>query len=82
MKKTIFMLAACAFTVMASAQIFEVQSVEKLEAASFENARVAGISPKGDYILMTTGTTKGLQRYDLQTGKITTISKAENAGLM
>ena len=80
MKKTIFTLAAIAVGVMASAQILEVQSIEKLEAASFENARVAGISPKGDYILMTTGNTKGLQRYDLQTGKMTVISKADNAG--
>lgn len=80
MKKTIFTLAAIAVGVMASAQILEVQSVEKLAAASYEDARVAGISPKGDYILMTNGNTKGLQRYDLQTGKMTVISKADNAG--
>ena len=80
MKKTILMLAACAFGMIASAQILEVQTIEKLDAASFENSRVAGISPKGDYILMTTGTTKGLKRYDLQSGKMTVISKAENAG--
>lgn len=80
MKKTIFTLAAIAMGMMVNAQIFDVQSIEKLSGASFENARVAGISPKGDYILMTTGNTKGLQRYDLQTGKMTVISKADNAG--
>lgn len=80
MKIIILILAACALSVVANSQILEVQSIEKLPAASYEDARVAGISPKGDYILMTTGNTKGLQRYDLQSGKMTVISKADNAG--
>jgi Tol biopolymer transport system component len=80
MKKSFLLIAACVIAISTSAQIFEISSIEHLPAASFEDARVAGISPAGDYILLTTGTTKGLQRYDLQTGKLTTLSRAANAG--
>ena len=80
MKKTFLLLAACLTSMLASAQIFQVLSLKQLPAASYQDAKVAGISPNGDYLLMTTGSTKGLQRYDLQSGKMTTISRAENAG--
>ena len=73
-------MAACLTSMLASAQIFQVLSLKQLPAASYQDAKVAGISPNGDYLLMTTGSTKGLQRYDLQSGKMTTISRAENAG--
>ena len=80
MKKTFLLLAACAVSVLASAQIFQVLSLEQLPAASYDDAKVAGISPKGNYLLMTTGSTKGLKRYDIQSGTMTTLSQAENAG--
>lgn len=80
MKKTLLLLTACAVSMLASAQIFQVLSLEHLPAASYNDAKVAGISPKGDYLLMTTGSTKGLKRYDFQTKRMTTISQAENAG--
>ena len=80
MKKTFFMVAACAVSMLVSAQIFEVQSLEYLPVASYDDARVAGISPAGDYVLMTTGSTKGLQCYDVKANKMTVISKADNAG--
>lgn len=80
MKKTFLLVAACAMSMLASAQIFEVLSLEQLPAASYKDAKVAGISPKGDYLLMTTGSTKGLQRYDIQSGTMITLSQAENAG--
>lgn len=80
MKKTFLTVAACAITMLASAQIFEVQSMEYLPAASYADAVVAGISPNGNYLLMTTATNKGLQCYDFQSGKMAVISKAANAG--
>ena len=55
MKKTFLLLAACILSMLASAQILEVVSVEKLATASHPDARVAGISPKGDYVLITDG---------------------------
>lgn len=80
MKKTILFVAACVVSMLATAQIFEIQSLQHISDASFEGVRLAGISPKGDYILLTSATTKGLQRYDLLSQKMTIISRAENAG--
>ena len=56
MRKTFLLVAACLLCMLANAQIFNVESVEKLPGASFLDARVAGISPDGSYVLMTTGT--------------------------
>ena len=80
MKKTFLLFAACAVSMLASAQILQVLSLEQLPAASYEDAKVAAISPKGDYLLMTTGSTKGLQRYDIQSGTMINLSQADNAG--
>jgi len=80
MKKTFFILAACAVSMLTSAQVFEVQSIQQLPAASYEDARVAGVSPDGNYVLMTTGSNQGLKRYDINSDQISTISQAANAG--
>ena len=79
MKKTFLLLAACIISMLASAQILQVVSVEKLSTASHPDARVAGISPLGDYVLITDGGENGLHRYDLATNKLTTITKAPAA---
>lgn len=80
MKKTFFILAACAVSMLTNAQVFEVQSIQQLPAASYEDARVAGVSPDGNYVLMTTGSNQGLKRYDIASDQISTISQAANAG--
>ena len=80
MKKTFLLLATCMLSMLASSQILEVVSVEKLATASHPDARVAGISPNGDYVLITDGGENGLHRYDLASKKLTTITKAPAAG--
>ena len=80
MKKTFFILAACAVTMIANAQILEVVSMQQLPAASYDDARVAGVSPDGNYVLMTTGSNQGLKRYDIATDKLLTLSQAASAG--
>ena len=80
MKKTFLLLATCMLSMLASSQILEVVSVETLATASHPDARVAGISPKGDYVLITDGGENGLHRYDLASKKLTTITKAPAAG--
>ncbi|MBO5816585.1 MAG: hypothetical protein J6R26_01370 [Paludibacteraceae bacterium] len=80
MKKTFLFVAACLVCMLASAQIFDVQSVQELPGASFEDAKVAAVSPAGDYILMTTQSSQGLQRYDFATGQMTKITDATEAG--
>ncbi len=78
MKKTLLVLAL-AIPMMAAAQILEVASVEKLNTPQMD-AKVAGISPDGSYVLLTTGHNEGLQKYDLATGQVSIITTAEGAG--
>ena len=80
MRKTFLLVAACVMSMLASAQIFQVTSVQELKGASFQDARVAGISPNGDYVLMTNGSNQGLKRYDIATDQMTVITDAEGAG--
>ena len=81
MRKTFLLVAACVMSMLASAQIFEVQSVQELPGASIEMGQVAAVSPAGDYILMTKQGGIGLQRYDVATGQLTKISEAPGAAV-
>ncbi len=80
MRKTFLLLTTCMMSMLVSAQILEVVSVQELKGASYHDARVAGISPKGDYVLMTNGSNQGLKRYDIATNQLTVLTEAEGAG--
>ena len=80
MKKTMLFVAACLLSLAASAQVLEVVSMQQLPIAAQADMKVAGISPAGDYILLTTGSNQGLQRYDLDSQTLTTLSEAAGAG--
>ncbi|MBR5574776.1 MAG: hypothetical protein IKW35_09855 [Paludibacteraceae bacterium] len=80
MKKTMLFVAACLMSLAASAQVLEVVSMQQLPIAAQADMKVAGISPAGDYILLTTGSNQGLQRYDLESQALTTITDAAGAG--
>ena len=76
--KKLLLIAACAFGMMANAQLLEIQSVKQLPVG--EEMKVAGFSPAGDYILLTNDIDKGLIRYDLATGTQTQLTDALGAG--
>lgn len=80
MRKTILLCATCTISMFASAQLLEIVSTEQLSTPTNEEMKVAGFSPKGDYLLLTNDVNSGLKRYDLATGNITTITNAEGAG--
>ena len=80
MKKTMLFVAACLMSLAASAQVLEVTSMHKLPIPAKAEMKVAGVSPDGDYILLTSGSNKGLQRYDVASNTLTTLSEAEGAG--
>lgn len=80
MKKTILLCAACIISMFASAQLLEVVSTRQLPIHSGEELKVAGFSPKGNYLLLTNDVNNGLIRYDLVTGATQTISEASGAG--
>jgi Tol biopolymer transport system component len=78
--KKIFLSLALAISMMASAQVFEVGQLTKLNTPTDTDVKVAGVSADGSYVLITNGSNHGLRRYDVATGKTTTISTAAGAG--
>lgn len=80
MKKTFLLIAACFIGMVASAQIFQIVSTQQLPTPSGTEWKVAGISPVGDYLLLTDDGNGGLVRYDLATQAVQTISEAIGAG--
>ena len=80
MKKTLLFVAACLLSLAASAQVLEVVSMHKLPIPAKAEMKVAGVSPDGDYILLTSGSNKGLQRYDVASQTMTVLSTSEGAG--
>ncbi len=79
MKKMLLSLAVFVGT-SAFAQVFNVASVEKLNISGTGVSVVAGISPKGDYLLLTGSQLEGLVKYDLATGRKDVLSTAMGAG--
>jgi Tol biopolymer transport system component len=80
MKKTILLCTACVISMLATAQLLEIVSTQQLPTPSGEELKVAGFSPKGDYLLLTTDVNCGLIRYDLATKTSQTITNATGAG--
>ncbi len=80
MRKTILLCAICTISMFASAQLLEIVSTKQLTTPSNEELKVAGFSPKGDYVLLTNDVNKGLMHYDLATDNVTTITEADGAG--
>ena len=72
-------VAALFFGLAANAQVLKVVSMQQLTSPSDMDVKVAGVSPDGDYVLLTTGSNKGLQRYDVATKTTTVLSEAEGA---
>ena len=73
-------VAACLMSLAASAQVLEVVSMQQLPIPANAEMKVAGVSPAGDYVLLTTDINKGLQRYDMASQSLTTLTDAAGAG--
>ena len=80
MRKIILLGVVCSISMLASAQLLEIVSTKQLTTPSNEELKVAGFSPKGDYVLLTNDVNKGLMHYDLATDNVTTITEADGAG--
>ena len=78
--KKILLLAIALVSMMASAQVLEVASVEKLNIPQNADSKIAGIAPDGSYVLITSQANKGLRRFDLATKMVTTLTEADGAG--
>jgi hypothetical protein len=80
MRKIILLGVVCSISMLASAQLLKIVSTKQLTTPSNEELKVAGFSPKGDYVLLTNDVNKGLLHYDLATDNVTTITEADGAG--
>ena len=80
MRKTILLIAIALVSVIAQAQVLEIVSTRKVATPDLQEGKVVGISPKGDYLLLTSMDNKGLVRYDLSTQATAIITEAEGAG--
>lgn len=80
MRKTILLIAIALVSVIAQAQVLEIVSTRKVATPDLQEGKVVGISPKGDYLLLTNMDNKGLVRYDLSTQATAIITEAEGAG--
>ena len=79
MKKVLLALALCvSFSGMA--QLVNVTSIDKVNIPENASNKIAAISPKGDYVLVTTDHNQGLTKFDLSTGAIQVITQAQGAG--
>ncbi len=78
--KKILLLAVAFVATMASAQVLNVASVEKLDIPTNADSKIAGISPDGTYVLITSQSNDGLQKFDLATKEVTKITDADGAG--
>lgn len=71
------LLLAMLLSMPTFAQMLDVASVQKLATPQ---GVVAGISPQGDYILLTNAQNQGLIKYDLSTGNTTVVTTVAGAG--
>lgn len=80
MKKTIILIFII-LAATASAQVIEVQSINKVATPGSEMAKqVAAISPEGDYLLLCSQSQDGLMKLDLATGASDVLTMARGAG--
>ena len=80
MKKTFLLIAACTMCILAQAQVLKIVSMQQISTPSNMEGKVVGISPKGDYLLLTDLSNTGLVRYELASKTATIITDAEGAG--
>lgn len=81
MKKILFTLALTTAMTLSQAQVLNVKSIERINTPEGElTAEVVGISPAGDYLLLSSTSKQGLVKYDLNGGATTTLTDAQGAG--
>lgn len=78
--KKLFLLSALAISMMAGAQVVTVQSVEKIALQENNYHRVAGLSPDGSFMLLTSQANQGLVKYTFATAQTEVLTEAQGAG--
>ena len=81
MRKMFFTLALAMASAPLFAQVLDVASIEKIDLKGAGSSVVTGISPQGNYLLLSDAQLNGLAKYDLSTKTVKVISSARSAGL-
>ena len=81
MRKMFFTLALAMASAPLFAQVLDVASIEKIDLKGAGSSVVTGISPNGNYLLLSDAQLNGLAKYDLSTKTVKLISSARSAGL-
>lgn len=79
MKKLVLTLAMCA-AFSTFAQVVNVSGIERVTLPDGVPTQVVGISPAGDYLLLSHDNNQGLTQLNLATGQSTVITEAPGAG--
>lgn len=78
--KNLLLILALSLPSALCAQILKVGSVEKLSLPDEVYTSIVGISPQGDYVLLSSKNNKGLVKMNLKNHSTQTISTASGAG--
>ena len=81
MIKIVLTMALAMASASLFAQVLDVASIEKIDIKGAGKSVVTGISPKGNYLLLSDAQLNGLAKYDLSTKTVEVISNARSAGM-
>ena len=78
--RNVFLTLSMCIPFCGFAQVFNVSSVDKVNIPVNPDAKVAAISPQGDYLLLSTAINTGLTKFDLTTSQTQVLTEAPGAG--
>ena len=78
--RNVFLTLSMCIPLSGFAQVFNVSSVDKVNIPVNPDAKVAAISPQGDYLLLSTAINTGLTKFDLTTSQTQVLTEAPGAG--
>lgn len=79
MKKIIFSVMLLCSSSIGFAQLLDISSAQKVNLPEGTAAEVVAISPNGDYLLLSDMKKQGLQKFDLSTSELQTVTTAPGA---
>ena len=79
MKRILFSAMLLSCSMIGLAQIFDVTSIQKVNLPEGAAVYKTTISPKGDFLLISDLSKEGLQKLDLKTGEMQTVTTAKGS---
>lgn len=80
MKRKMLLICIICLPIIGQAQVLKVGSIKKIDLPNGPTKSVVGLSPVGDYILLSTASNNGLVKFDLSTGKTQELTSGKGTG--